>query len=226
MAARSVSRLVKNYLQRYTSFDDHDVRWAGGYAMATWLYRRYQSVKYLRISAATGTGSTIALHTVGCICFNPLFMYGMSSQESMLYALDGANKLDGATMCLDDVAFKMVDKDGDPTTFSNILNTGAVKGNFIVKANAINYVALSAFGPKVLARRDSFNDPAIDSKFITVSLGKRDSLYAHDLLSVIIKDKDEVVDAISEWANVLNSKDRTNPSFLDLVANLAEAGEW
>lgn len=225
MTTKSVSKLVKNYLQRYAIFDDHDVRWAAGYAMATWLYHRYQEVKYLRISSASGTGNTIALHAVGCICFNPIFMYGMSSQESMLYALDGANKLNGATMCLDDVAFKMVDKDGNPTTFANILRTGAIQGNYIVKKGVVDYVPLSAFGPKVLARSTSFNNPAIDSKFISVSLVRRDSLYVHDFPSVSIKERDEVVGAISEWANVVNSKNRLIPSFLRLVVSLAEAAK-
>lgn len=221
MSTKSVMKLVKTYLQNHASFDDHGASVAAGYSMATHLYHRFQEVKYLRISAASGTGNTIALHAVGCICFNPIFMYGMSSQESMLYALDGANKLNGATMCLDDVAFKMVDKDGSPTTFANILSTGAIKGNRIVKANAVNYVSLDAFGPKVLARSASFNNPAIDSKFITVSLVQRDYLYAHDLLSVVIKEKDAVVGAISEWAESLKSKKQTQFSFVGLIEDLS-----
>ncbi|MGK3945750.1 hypothetical protein ABK046_46325, partial [Streptomyces caeruleatus] len=90
---------TKAYISQFTKFDEHDVSVAAGYSMATWLHRRYQEVKYLQIVGTNGNGNTIALHAVGSICLNPIFMYGMSSQEAMLFSLSNANKENGATMC-------------------------------------------------------------------------------------------------------------------------------
>lgn len=225
MTTKSVIKKTKAYISQFTNFDEHDVSVAAGYSMATWLYRRYQEVKYLQIVGANGNGNTVALHAVGSICFNPIFMYGMSSQEAMLFALSNANKENGATMCLDDVAFKIVDKDGCSTTFANILNIGANSANYIYKAKEVDKEIvcepLRPFGPKVLVRSEPFNNPAIDSKFISICMRERAYLHDHEMLSKIIKEKDEVTGAISEWAAFMNTKKRTIPSFLQLVFALS-----
>lgn len=162
---------IKAYLRRYVDLSDGFERIAAYYVLLTWVYDAFNEVPYLRFRGDFGSGKTRALLTVGSLCYKAFFASGASTVSPIFHILDTFR----GTLILDEADFRFSDEKSE---LVKILNNGNVKG-FPVLRTAVtvkrefNPRAFDVFGPKIVAMRRSFEDQALESRFLTENLGQR-----------------------------------------------------
>jgi len=162
---------LRDYLHRYVDVSDSFERLAAYYALLTWVYDRFNELPYLRLRGDYGTGKTRFLLTLGSICYKPIFASGASSVSPLFHMLDRF----GGTLIVDEADFRFSDEKADLT---KILNNGNVRGFPVLRSESkdgreFNPRAFQVFGPKIIAMRKHFDDPALESRFITETSGER-----------------------------------------------------
>lgn len=156
---------LRDYLHRYVDVSDSFERLAVHYALLTWVYDRFNELPYLRLRGDYGTGKTRFLLTLGSISS------GASSVSPLFHMLDRF----GGTLIVDEADFRFSDEKADLT---KILNNGNVRGFPVLRSESkdgreFNPRAFQVFGPKIIAMRNHFDDPALESRFITETSGER-----------------------------------------------------
>lgn len=173
-AFESVSVLIAEidaYLYRYVDVSDHFRKLASYYILLTWVYDAFNEVPYLRLRGDFGSGKTRALFVIGSVCNKPFFASGASSVSPIFHTLDTFR----GTLIFDEADFRFSDEKNE---LVKIFNNGNVRG-FPVLRTAITQKgefdprAFNVFGPKVVAMRKAFDDPALESRFITEEMGQR-----------------------------------------------------
>ncbi len=162
---------IRAYLARYVDLSPAFLDIAPYYVLLTWVYDAFNELPYLRFRGDWGTGKTRALLTVGSICNKPFFASGASTVSPIFHILDGFR----GTLVLDEADFRFSDMTGELT---KILNNGTVSGMPVLRTmtnrhRELNPTAFRVFGPKILAMRESFNDRALESRFLTEETGGR-----------------------------------------------------
>ena len=135
------------------------------YVFLTWVYDRFRELPYLRLQGDFGTGKSRFLQVVGSLCYKPIFASGASTISPIFHAL---NTFRG-TLIMDEADFRFSDEKADVV---KILNNGNMKGfpllrSEVSKAGIYNPKAFHVFGPKILATRGAYQDPALESRIIT-----------------------------------------------------------
>jgi hypothetical protein len=156
---------LEAYFRRYCDLRPEYIKTAASYILLTWLYDRFNELPYLRLMGSYGTGKTRFLLTVGSVAYRPLFGSGASTVSPIFHLL---NEYRG-TLILDEADFRFSDKSADIT---KILNNGNVKGFPVLRCakneeGTFDPRAFNVFGPKIIATRGRFQDPALESRFIT-----------------------------------------------------------
>jgi hypothetical protein len=164
---------IKAHISKYVTLAPDFLSLAALYVMLTWIYDSFGEVPYLRFQGDFGTGKTRALMIVGSLCFKPLNAGGASTISPIFHLLD---KYEG-TLILDEADFRFSD---ETVEIVKILNNGNQRG-FPVLRSQMNERkefeprAFKVFGPKIIAMRGSYQDIALESRFLTESMtrGKR-----------------------------------------------------
>lgn len=162
---------IRNYLARYVDLSPAFAEIVPYYVILTWVYDAFNELPYLRFRGDYGTGKTRALLAVGSICNKPFFASGASTVSPIFHILDGFR----GTLVLDEADFRYSDMTGELT---KILNNGTVNGLPVLRTmtnrhRELNPQAFRVFGPKILAMRESFDDRALESRFLTEETGRR-----------------------------------------------------
>jgi hypothetical protein len=126
---------------------------------------------YLRLRGEYGTGKTRGLLAIGSLCYRPFFASGASTVSPIFHTLDRF----GGTLILDEADFRFSDATSE---IVKILNNGNVKGMPVLRTmqnrdKEFNPRAFRVFGPKIIAMRGSYDDPALESRFLTEDMGLR-----------------------------------------------------
>lgn len=156
---------LEAYIRRYCDLRPEFVKTTAAYIMFSWVYDRFNELPYLRLLGSYGTGKTRFLLTVGSVAYRPLFGSGASTVAPIFHLL---NEYRG-TLILDEADFRYSDKTADIT---KILNNGNVKGFPVLRcmktaSGGFDPQAFNVFGPKIIATRGRYADPALESRFIT-----------------------------------------------------------
>lgn len=162
---------LRSYIHRYVDVSESFERLAAYYTLLTWVGDRFNELPYLRLRGDYGTGKTRFLITLGSICYKPIFASGASSVSPLFHMLDRF----GGTLIIDEADFRFSDEKADLT---KILNNGNVRGFPVLRSESkngreFNPRAFQVFGPKIIAMRSHFEDPALESRFITETSGER-----------------------------------------------------
>jgi hypothetical protein len=133
------------------------------------VHDRFSELPYLRLRGDFGTGKTRFLLTVGSICRTPIFASGASSISPIFHLLDQFR----GTLILDEADFRFSDATAD---IAKILNNGNVKGFPVLRSESkdgkeFSPRAFQVFGPKLVGMRGHFDDPALESRFLTENTG-------------------------------------------------------
>lgn len=162
---------VRSFIHRYVDLSPTFEEIAAHYVLLTWVYDAFNELPYLRFRGDYGTGKTRALMTVGSVCYKPFFASGASTVSPIFHVLDAF----GGTLVLDEADFRFSDATAELT---KILNNGTVAGLPVLRTmtnrhRELNPQAFKVFGPKLVAMRSDFADPALESRFLTEETGQR-----------------------------------------------------
>lgn len=162
---------IRSHLHRYVDLSERFERIVGYYVLLTWVYDAFNELPYLRLRGDYGSGKTRALLVIGSLCYKPFFASGASTVSPIFHTLD----LFRGTLVFDEADFRFSDEKSE---LVKIFNNGNAKG-FPVLRTAVTVKrefdprAFNVFGPKIVAMRRSFEDPALESRFLTEEMGQR-----------------------------------------------------
>ena len=162
---------IEAYIHRYVDLSPAFLHIASAYVLLSWVYDAFNELPYLRFRGDYGSGKTRALLIVGSLCYKPFFASGASTISPIFYTLDTF----GSTLVVDETDFRFSDEKAE---LVKIFNNGNVRGFPVLRSMAtpqhtFDPRAFSVFGPKIVAMRNSFDDPALESRFLTEDMGKR-----------------------------------------------------
>ena len=161
---------IQAYIHRFVDIPDVFERVSSYYVLLSWVYDRFSELPYLRVQGDYGTGKTRFLLTIGSLCYKPIFANGASTISPLFRLLNDFR----GTLIIDESDFRFSDEKAE---FVKILNNGNAKG-FPVLRSETNYrrefnpKAFVVFGPKLVATRGPFQDPALESRFLTHKTGQ------------------------------------------------------
>lgn len=164
-------RDIEAFLHRYVDLSPLFERMAAHYVLMSWVYDAFNEVPYLRLRGDYGTGKTRALIAIGSLCYKPFFASGASTVSPIFHTLDAF----GGTLLFDEADFRFSDATADVV---KILNNGNVRGlpvlrTMVNRHKEFNPQAFKVFGPKIIAMRGSYEDKALESRFLTEEMGLR-----------------------------------------------------
>lgn len=156
---------IRAYIRRYVDVSEAFERLAANYVLLTWVHDRFNELPYLRRRGDYGTGKTRFLTVVGSICYKPIFAGGASTTSPIFHLLD----LVGGTLVIDEADFRFSDENA---LIAKILNAGNVRGYPVLRSESTNGKdfrprAFKVFGPKIAGMRGRYEDPALESRFLT-----------------------------------------------------------
>ncbi len=162
---------IEAYLHRYVDLSPLFAKIAAHYVLLTWVYDAFNELPYLRFQGEYGSGKTRALIALGSVAYKGFFASGASTVSPVFHTLDTF----GGTLVLDEADLRFSDKTAD---LVKILNNGTVRGLPVLRTlqnrqKEFNPAAFHVFGPKVIAMRGRFSDPALESRFLTEEMGSR-----------------------------------------------------
>ena len=162
---------IAAFLRRYVDLSRTFERIAAYYILLTWVHDAFNEMPYLRLRGEYGTGKTRGLLAIGSLCYRPFFASGASTVSPIFHTLDRF----GGTLILDEADFRFSDATSEVV---KILNNGNVKGMPVLRTmqnrdKEFNPRAFRVFGPKIIAMRGSYDDPALESRFLTEDMGLR-----------------------------------------------------
>jgi len=166
-----LAALIGGYLYRYVDLSHSFRKIATCYVLLSWLYDAFNELPYLRLRGDFGSGKTRALTVIGGICYRPFFASGASTVSPIFHTLDSF----GSTLIFDEADFRFSDEKSE---LVKIFNNGNVRG-FPVLRTAVSVKkefdprAFNVYGPKIVAMRRSFEDQALESRFLTEDMGQR-----------------------------------------------------
>jgi len=163
---------IKALIHRYVDLSPLFERIAAHYVLLSWLYDGLHETPYLRVRGEPGSGKTRFLLTVGSLCYKPIFASGASTVSPIFRMLD----LVRGTLVFDEADFRFSDEKAEVV---KILNNGTTRGFPVLRAEQnqttkeFNPTAFHVFGPKLIATRDSFEDRALETRFISEQMAGR-----------------------------------------------------
>lgn len=162
---------VQSYIHRYVDLDPTFEAIAAHYVLLSWVYDAFNELPYLRLRGDYGTGKTRALLIIGLLLYRPFFASGASTVSPIFHTLEQFR----GTLVLDEADFRFSDEKSD---LVKILNNGTVRGMPVLRTmlnsqREFTPAAFHVFGPKVIASRTTYDDVALESRFITEIMGMR-----------------------------------------------------
>src|SRR3984893_7811851 len=162
---------IRGFIHRYVDLSPTFEKVATYYVLLTWLYDAFNELPYLRLRGDYGSGKTRALLTIGSLCYKGFFASGASTVSPIFHTLDAFR----GTLVFDEADFRFSDERAE---IVKILNNGNVRGMPVLRTmmnrqREFNPQAFQVFGPKVVATRGSYEDRALESRFITEEMGAR-----------------------------------------------------
>lgn len=164
--------LVQGFIHRYVDLPPDFEEVAAHYVLFSWRYDDFPDLPYLRVLGDYGSGKSRFLATVGSIVYRPIFASGASTVSPLFRILDAV----GGTLVLDEGDFRFSDEKAE---IVKILNNGNAKGFPVLRTETtpkgeFNPRAFTVYGPKLVSTRQTFDDPALESRCITAHLGRGD----------------------------------------------------
>ena len=162
---------IRDFIHRYVDLSDPFERIATHYILLSWVYDVFNELPYLRLQGDYGTGKTRALFVIGSLTYKPFFASGASSVSPLFHTLNAFR----GTLIFDEADFRFSDEKAE---LVKILNNGNVRGMPVLRTmvnhkHEFNPKAFHVFGPKIVATRGSYDDRALESRFVTENMDGR-----------------------------------------------------
>lgn len=159
---------IRAFIHKYLDVSDTFEHIASYYVLFSWVFDKFHEVPYLRAIGDFGSGKSRFIQTIGSICYRPIFTGGATTTAPIFRILDEI----GGTLVLDEADLRVSDMTAD---IVKILNMGYQKGGSVLRMQGKNFDeirAFNVFAPKVIATRETFNDKALESRFLVEEMGR------------------------------------------------------
>lgn len=162
---------IRAYIRRYVDLSLAFETAAVTYILLTWVYDAFNELPYLRARGDYGSGKTRFLLVLGALCYKAFFGSGASTVSPLFHIQDAFR----GTLVLDEADFRFSDEKAEVV---KILNNGNVAGMPVLRTmqngkGELQPRAFQVFGPKVLASRGEYEDQALESRFLSETMGGR-----------------------------------------------------
>jgi hypothetical protein len=162
---------IERYVEKYLSLSTTFLKIAASYVLLSWVYDAFNELPYLRFRGDYGSGKTRALIVFGSIAYKGFFASGASTVSPIFHTLDAFK----GTLIFDEADFRFTDEKAE---LVKILNNGNVKGFSVLRtqvtaAKEFEPRAFSVYGPKIVGMRGSYEDRALESRFLTEEMSGR-----------------------------------------------------
>src|SRR6202008_449346 len=159
---------IQRYVSRYVDLSECFLSIAATYVLLSWVYDAFNELPYLRFRGDYGTGKTRALLVIGALCYKAFFASGASTVSPIFHTLDTFK----GTLIFDEADFRFTDEKAE---LVKILNNGNAKGFPVLRTQVtpqkeFDPRAFVIFGPKIVGMRRSYDDRALESRFLTVEM--------------------------------------------------------
>lgn len=156
---------IEQYADRYLALSPAFLKIAASYTLLSWVYDAFNELPYLRFRGDYGSGKTRALIVFGGIAYKGFFASGASTVSPIFHTLDTFR----GTLIFDEADFRFTDEKAE---LVKILNNGNVKGFSVLRSQVtpskeFEPRAFSVYGPKIIGMRGSYEDRALESRFLT-----------------------------------------------------------
>jgi hypothetical protein len=161
---------IRDFIRNYVDISELFEQIAAYYVLLSWVHDAFNDLPYLRFRGDYGTGKTRSLMAIGSLCYKPFFASAASTVSPIFHTLDAFR----GTLIMDEADLPFSDARAD---IVKIFNNGTVRGMPVLrmvqnKNKEFNPRSFNVFGPKVVAMRSSFDDPALESRFLTEETGR------------------------------------------------------
>lgn len=160
---------VRGFIHKYLDISETEEQYCTYFILFTWIYDKSRVTPYLRFLGDAGKGKTRALKTIGSLCFFPK-QTGISTKSA---AIRTHSKWQGTSIFNESDGIL-----GDETNeFTRWVNNGFEVGNPIemsVKDDPSKQEIFDTFGPKLFASKRPFQDPATESRVISIDMKETD----------------------------------------------------
>jgi hypothetical protein len=163
-------KCLTDFIHRYCDVPEFWEKLIATYAMMTWIYDRFTALPYLRFLGEPSTGKSRDLMVAGYLCYKGIMAGGAITSSPIFRLMDVYR----GTFIMDEADFK----DSDQwVEIVKILNCGYMFGLSVLRSakSGDDYEprAFDAFGPKIIANRSRFADPALETRCITLETQER-----------------------------------------------------
>ncbi|MHB0924453.1 MAG: hypothetical protein ACYC3H_10880 [Bellilinea sp.] len=153
---------IRNFILKYVDVSVQYSEIMARYVLFTWTFRKWSTLGYLRFLGQPGTGKTRCLDTLRALCYRSLFL-GAAVTEANIFRTNTEVR---GTLFMDEFN---LEKSSFRNSMIQILNNGSGRGGAIFRTNKeYRPEAFTAFGPKILANHSTFDDPATESRMLTI----------------------------------------------------------
>lgn len=164
-------RDLRAYIHKYVALSSEFLETACAYVLLTWVYDAFNELCYLRFAGDFGSGKSRALSVIGSVCSKPFFASAASTISPVFYTLD----IFRGTLILDEADFRFSDLQSD---IVKIMNNGSTKGFPVLRqtqteTREFDPRAFHVYGPKIVGMRKTFDDVALESRFLTEDMSAR-----------------------------------------------------
>ena len=155
---------IKEHLRRYVDLPENDLELVVFFILFTWLYRKANTVAYLRFLGDSGKGKSRMITVTGDLCFYPLMLAGTATRSAIMRV----QEIVRGTLVLDEADFRG-DKENDMVKF---INAGFERRKVAIMSNRNDPSKIEAFdpfSPKIFAMREPFRDAATEGRILSIS---------------------------------------------------------
>lgn len=159
---------IHTFIHKYLDISEQFEHIASYYVLFSWIFDRFNEVPYLRAIGDFGSGKSRFLRVIGSLCYRPIFTGGATTTAPIFRILEEMR----GTLVLDEADLKASDMTNE---LIKILNMGYERGGSVLRMQGKNMDVIKSydvFSPKVVATRETFNDKALESRFLVEEMGK------------------------------------------------------
>ncbi len=163
----SLFKEIYDLVRKYVALPDQLIEIGTLYALFTWLYESFRTVPYLHIKGAHSTGKSRLLSVLAYVCYKSIWSSSASSTAWIFRTIDKQ----GGTLILDEADYKDSSNSSDIVKMLNLgYEAGGTVDRCSVKGDDFCTVSFSVFGPKICAGRLGWDEPAAESRCISIEM--------------------------------------------------------
>ncbi|MDP9160717.1 MAG: hypothetical protein M3O09_10895 [Acidobacteriota bacterium] len=167
----SLVREVASFVHKYADVPEYWEDLITHYILMTWVYDRFSAVPYLRFLGEPGTGKSRLLMICSKLAYKSISAGGSTSVSPLFRLMEVYH----GTLVLDEADYRYSELWSD---LAKVLNQGYSRGMTVLRSQKVgdNYEAkgFDVFGPKIIANRSRFGDPALEQRCLTLQTQERD----------------------------------------------------